>query len=48
MGFCVGLVELIQDGFAIAVARVKWVCIYVILQPLGDLIHVGISLPFVI
>ena len=48
VGLCVGLVQLIQDGFAIAITGVKWVCVYVGFQPLCNLIHVGTSLPFVI
>ena len=48
MGFCVGLVELIQYVFAIASTGIKGVGIYVHLQPLCDLIHVGTSLPFAI
>ena len=43
VGLCVGLVQLIQDGFAIAITRVKWVCVYVGFQPLSNLIHVGTS-----
>ena len=42
--FCVGLVELIQDCFAITVAGIKGVSIYVRLQPLCDLIYVDIFL----
>ena len=29
MGFCVGLVQLVKDAFAIAVTRIEWVCFYV-------------------
>ena len=29
VGFCIGLVELIQDGFAFTVARIEWVGLYV-------------------
>jgi len=39
MGFLIGLVELIQDGLAVAVTRVKWVCFDVCFQPVGDVIH---------
>ena len=48
VGFCVGLVQLIQDGFAIIVTGIKGVGFYVSFQPLNNLIHVGTSLPFVI
>ena len=43
MGLCVGLVELIQDGFAFTVAGIEWVGLYVGFQPLGDVIHGGTS-----
>ena len=43
VGFCIGLVELIQDGFTIAVAGVEGVGLYVGFQPLGDVIHGGTS-----
>ena len=48
MGFCVGLVDLIQYGFAIAITRIKGMGVYVCFQPLCDLIPVGTSLLFVI
>ena len=48
MGFSVGLIELIQYSFAIAITRIKGMGVYVCFQPLCDLIHVGTSLPFVI
>ena len=43
VGFCVSLVQLIQDGLAIAAAGIKRVGLYVGFQPLGDVIHGGTS-----
>lgn len=48
VGLCIGLLQLIQDRFTVAVTGIKRVGIYVGFQPLGDLIHDGTSLPFVI
>ena len=39
MGFLIDLVQLIQDGFAVAVVGIKGVCFDVGFQPLGNLIH---------
>jgi hypothetical protein len=47
-GFCVGLIQLIQDCFAIAVAGIKGMGFYVCFQSLGNVIHVGTSVSFVI
>ena len=43
MGLGVSLVQLIQDGFAITVAGIEWVGLYVGVQSLGDVIHGGTS-----
>lgn len=43
VGFLIGLVELIQDGFAITVAGIEGMGLYVGFQPLGDVIHGGTS-----
>ena len=43
VGFCVGLVELIQDGVTVAVTGIEWVGLYVGFQSLGDVIHGGTS-----
>ena len=43
VGLGVGLVQLIQDGFAFTVAGIEWVGLYVGFQPLGDVIHGGTS-----
>ena len=43
MGFCVGLVKLIQDSFTVAVTGIKGMSIYVGFQPNCDLIHGGTS-----
>ena len=43
VGLGVGLVQLVQDGFAITIAGVEWVGLYVGFQPLGDVIHGGTS-----
>jgi hypothetical protein len=48
VGFCVGLIQLIQDCFAIAVAGIKGMGFYVCFQSLGNVIHVGTSVSFVI
>ena len=48
MGFCVGLVELVQYGLTITITEIKGMGIYVCFQPICNLIHVGTSLPFVI
>ena len=42
-GLCVGLVELIEDGFAVAVTGLKRVGIYVGFQSLGKVTHGGTS-----
>ena len=41
VGFGVGLVQLIQDGFAIAVTGVKGVGVYVGVEPLCNILHVS-------
>ena len=43
VGFCVGLVELIQDGVTVAVTGFEWGGLYVGFQSLGDVIHGGTS-----
>ena len=43
VGLGVSLVQLIQDGFAITIAGIEWVGLYVGFQPLGDIIHGGTS-----
>ena len=43
VGLGVGLVQLVQDGFAITIAGVEWVGLYVGFQPLGNVIHGGTS-----
>ena len=43
MGLGVGLVQLIQDGFAFTVAGIEWVGLYVGFQLLGNVIHGGTS-----
>ena len=43
VGLGVDLVQLIQDGFAITVAGIEWVGLYVGFQSLGDVIHGGTS-----
>ena len=44
VGFCVGLVKLIQDGFAIAIAGVKGMGGYVGIQPLYNILHISTPL----
>ena len=44
MGFCVSLVQLVEDGFAIAVTGVKGVGVYVGVEPLCNLIHISTPL----
>ena len=39
VGFCVGLVKLIQDGFTIGITQVNGVLVHIGFQPLGDVIH---------
>ena len=39
VGFLISLVELIQNGFSIAVAGVKGMCFYIGFQQLGDVSH---------
>ena len=39
MGFLISVVELVQDGFAVAVAGVKGVCFDIDFQPPGDIIQ---------
>ena len=39
VGFCVGLVKLIQDGLAIGIAQIKRVLVHVKSHTLGDIIH---------
>jgi len=41
MGFLIDLVQLVQDGFAVAVPRIKGVCFDAGFQPRGDVIHFG-------
>ena len=43
MGFLIDLVELVQDGFAVAVAGIKGVCFDVGFQLLGVVIHCRLS-----
>ena len=43
VGFGVGLIQLIQDGFAFTIAGIEWVGLYVGFQPLSDVIHGGTS-----
>ena len=43
VGLCIGLVQLIQDSFAIAVTGIKGVSLYVDFQSFCDLIHDGTS-----
>ena len=44
VGFCVGLVELIQYGFAIAIAGIKVMGSYVVIQPLCNIFHISTPL----
>ena len=43
VGLGIGLVQLIQYGFAIGVIGIEGMGIYVVFQPLYDIIHVGTS-----
>ena len=43
VGLGVSLVQLIQDGVTVAVARIEWEGLYVGFQSLGDVIHGGTS-----
>ena len=43
VGLGIGLVELIQDGFAFTVAGIEGMGLYVGFQSLGDVIHGGTS-----
>ena len=43
VGLCVSLIQLIQDGVTVAVARIKGMGLYVGFQHLGDVIHGGTS-----
>ena len=44
VGFCVSLVQLIQDGFAIAITGVKGVGSYVGIQPFCNFVHISTPL----
>ena len=44
VGFSVGLVELIQDGFAITITGIKGVGRYVGIQPICDILHISTPL----
>lgn len=41
VGFCVGLVQLIQDGFAITITGVEGMSCYVGIQPLCNILHIS-------
>ena len=43
VGFGVGLIQLIQDGFAFTIAGIEGKGLYVGFQPLRDVIHGGTS-----
>ena len=44
VGFCVGLVKLIRDGFTITVTGVERVGGYVGVKPLCSILHIGTPL----
>ena len=44
VGFCVGLVELVQDGFAIGITGIKRMGGYVGIQPLCNFVHINTPL----
>ena len=44
VGFCVGLVKLLQDGFAITITGIKGVGSYVVIEPFCNILHISTPL----